>query len=1411
MRPSRPASSRLLSLAYAKVRKTAAKPHKKEPKRFHAATAPNFGTSFHAIRTAKLCLTAFLSLIATLNWGASVSGSNSANITIPDNGGWISSTITINSAPPGATVTGIDVSFTCIHTYSGDLRVDLNADAQGSLGNFNLWDQEGAGADNPSRSESGVNTFNGLSVNRTWYLYARDYAADDEGYITHWSITIYYEDSVPTPTISGVSPASFEDTSSRVIAVNGGQIHEDATLQFSPPTGSDINSTASKLTYVSSSQLTYDINTGGDTGTWAVRIVNPGNRVSPWQNFTVTDSVPTPTISGVSPASFEDTSSRVIAVNGGQIHEDATLQFSPPTGSDINSTASKLTYVSSSQLTYDINTGGDTGTWAVRIVNPGNRVSPWQNFTVTDSVPTPTISGVSPASFEDTSSRVIAVNGGQIHEDATLQFSPPTGSDINSTASKLTYVSSSQLTYDINTGGDTGTWAVRIVNPGNRVSPWQNFTVTDSVPTPTISGVSPASFEDTSSRVIAVNGGQIHEDATLQFSPPTGSDINSTASKLTYVSSSQLTYDINTGGDTGTWAVRIVNPGNRVSPWQNFTVTDSVPTLCDLSFINPQSITPAQGTAGNAVSIQYTIRNNGPANAGSTQTKIQLKNSTGNQVASQLYSEPGLSSGESRTQNRSFDIPTGLPAGSYVAFVILDNYDALTQSSSGNDYSPPIAFLLTAEPVIDQRADLAVLAPPTVDETVVEAGDTLTAGVTVVNLGQSESPAVSAVIELRDGANHVISQVTVNVPVLAAGQSTPPISGDIHVPEDAPAGTYSLKCVLQAYRVNQSNTGNDFSPVRNIFIGTTTPPDASNLIPGIDVSRHQGDIDWEDVSAAGIRFVYIKASEGGYPIHPAYFNENWLDAKKSGLNVGSYHFATPLRSPEWHSSQWSEPPRSAKDEAAEFVGAAAPVLKAGYLPPALDIEPHAVSYIETSPGVWAVDPAVGMLDPLQLMGAQSLASWIRDWAMEVERLSGLRPILYLSRTYADALAAHLKSDYDLWIAAPSDPQGAPTATAWNSWLIHQHSHQGSISGISGDVDLNVIQGPLSDHLIPNACLSQRGRIKVNGLTVSLEVSGLECQRVILQGTPNLGSAWIDLAEIQLVNGFAEVVLEADVSHYYFRVKPANVSPPNGALPATRFDYPIGNRGLTTGGSPMPGGIPEFPAGGISETNDVYHLNPVASPTQRADNVSGNGWFNIQDVGCYYDALNGIHAGEDWNKAGGDAGEPVYAVANGIVMDITRLNLTSGITSGGFAMVIRHWLPDGRVVDSVYVHIAPGLLSDGTTPNNSGALANAEESHFVFQEGDTVQRGQQIGVIGSVTSYPPHLHFELRDKPIRDLPVEPASSATQGKYWPNGNINAYYGSPSSSSSMTAEEVNAAYQLMRRDGIIDPSDFIDAHRQ
>lgn len=161
--------------------------------------------------------------------------------------------------------------------------------------------------------------------------------------------------------------------------------------------------------------------------------------------------------------------------------------------------------------------------------------------------------------------------------------------------------------------------------------------------------------------------------------------------------------------------------------------------------------------------------------------------------------------------------------------------------------------------------------------------------------------------------------------------------------------------------------------------------------------------------------------------------------------------------------------------------------------------------------------------------------------------------------------------------------------------------------------------------------------------------------------------------------------------------------------------------------------------------------------------TATGWHNAQDWNEYNSDYNGYHPGEDWNYGTGtdDVGKPVYAIAGGIVADTRENVFKSGGYGGG--IVIEHTLPTGEKIYSVYIHID---ISSG------------------LKKGDFVGQGDRIGTIADTTSVPSHLHFEIRNK-----------SVDPNDWYPNDNGLGYY---------------ASEEDLRKDGLIDPSDFIDYHR-
>ncbi len=200
------------------------------------------------------------------------------------------------------------------------------------------------------------------------------------------------------------------------------------------------------------------------------------------------------------------------------------------------------------------------------------------------------------------------------------------------------------------------------------------------------------------------------------------------------------------------------------------------------------------------------------------------------------------------------------------------------------------------------------------------------------------------------------------------------------------------------------------------------PPGCGGAL-GIDVAHHQGDIDWARVAASGVRFAWIKATEGGDYRDDA-FRRNWLGAEAAGVRRGAYHFV-----------YWC---RAAADQANWFV-ANVPA-DPGALPPVLDVEWNPDS--RSCPGKVAREPALAMI-------AAMLEA--------MERAYGVRPIVYVpGDMFRDVLEGAL-TDYPLWVRGLAGrPNAAYRDRRWSVW---QFAEEGRVPGVAGTVDLDCAAPP----------------------------------------------------------------------------------------------------------------------------------------------------------------------------------------------------------------------------------------------------------------------------------------------------------------------------------------------------------------
>lgn len=188
-------------------------------------------------------------------------------------------------------------------------------------------------------------------------------------------------------------------------------------------------------------------------------------------------------------------------------------------------------------------------------------------------------------------------------------------------------------------------------------------------------------------------------------------------------------------------------------------------------------------------------------------------------------------------------------------------------------------------------------------------------------------------------------------------------------------------------------------------------------VRGIDISRHNGTIDFGKVAATGIEFVFIKASEG-LSHRDSLFSRNYEEARRAGLKTGAYHFFRFDADGAEQGANFL----SAVGSRPQDLGLVIDVEKTG--------NPSDVSIEEVRKKLSA------MVDYMNLLG--------------------YRVMIYTNHEgYYDYMAEDLPG-YPLWICRF---QENPINAEWTFW---QYDHHGKLDGIKGEVDLDVFCGSKED-------------------------------------------------------------------------------------------------------------------------------------------------------------------------------------------------------------------------------------------------------------------------------------------------------------------------------------------------------------
>lgn len=203
----------------------------------------------------------------------------------------------------------------------------------------------------------------------------------------------------------------------------------------------------------------------------------------------------------------------------------------------------------------------------------------------------------------------------------------------------------------------------------------------------------------------------------------------------------------------------------------------------------------------------------------------------------------------------------------------------------------------------------------------------------------------------------------------------------------------------------------------------TYETESFSALLGLDVSSHQGWIDWETVAESGVDYVILRAGYRGYgsgSVHPDdYFEYNITSAAAAGLDVGIYFFSQALT------------PEEAADEARTVLGM---------------IEGYEVDY----PIFFDWEPITDDEARTATISATEVTACAKSFCQVIED-AGYEAGVYFNLSIASSYY-HLYDlkDYEFWLAEYADTPSFPFYI--NMW---QYTSEGTVPGIGTNVDLNL--------------------------------------------------------------------------------------------------------------------------------------------------------------------------------------------------------------------------------------------------------------------------------------------------------------------------------------------------------------------
>lgn len=215
-------------------------------------------------------------------------------------------------------------------------------------------------------------------------------------------------------------------------------------------------------------------------------------------------------------------------------------------------------------------------------------------------------------------------------------------------------------------------------------------------------------------------------------------------------------------------------------------------------------------------------------------------------------------------------------------------------------------------------------------------------------------------------------------------------------------------------------------------LGAVSASAAPSGPQGVDVSHHQGTIDWAQVHGAGKEFAFIKATEGTDFIDDQ-FQANYANSVANGIIRGAYHFA--------------HPDESASAQLTYFLAHGGDQSPGPHtLPGMVDMEYN--PYDNGENDCWNQTPA-------------ETVAWVRTFVDGYKTQTGRYPAIYTSAAWWNMCtggSSAFDGETPLFLVDLTDPVVLPNG--FSNWTFRQYSWTGTVAGIpgAGKLDLDVFNG-----------------------------------------------------------------------------------------------------------------------------------------------------------------------------------------------------------------------------------------------------------------------------------------------------------------------------------------------------------------